>query len=169
MSPPSTSFSVHVPRLLRLALILLPLTMLLSSACGNSTQTVPTAPTLPQGPADMQVTDLVVGTGDTMNTGNQGTFIYYLWAYDPAGTDSKGALLQNGPIQLRPGVQSLITGVATGVIGMQVGGTRRLVIPPNLAYGSTGSGNGLIQPNEWVVFEFQLLEVRDCAVTTCQI
>ena len=162
MPPPHTSFSFYVSRLLLVVLVL-------TAGCGESTQTVPTSPTptLPTGPTDMQVTDVVAGTGDTLQTGNQGTFIYTVWHYDPAGTDSKGVQIQSGSIQFRPGVTQIIAGVATGVIGMQVGGTRRLVIPPNLAYGATG--NGTIAPNEWVVFEFQLLEVRDCAVVTCQV
>jgi FKBP-type peptidyl-prolyl cis-trans isomerase len=165
MSPPRTSFRIHLSHLLRLAVYVLPLTVLLS-ACGSSTQTVPTAPTPPQGPADMQSTDLVVGTGDTLNSGLQGTFIYTVWLYDPAGTDSKGSQVGSGPISFRPGISNIIAGVSQGVVGMQVGGTRRLVIPPNLAYGSTG--NGTIPPNYWVVFELQLLDVKDCAVVTCQ-
>jgi FKBP-type peptidyl-prolyl cis-trans isomerase FkpA len=167
MSPPRTSFSFFVSRLLRLVLIVLPLATL-ATACGDSNQTLPTAPTPPTGPTDMQVTDVVAGTGDTLQAGFQGTFIYTLWHYSPTGTDSKGAQIQTGSIQFRPGITNIITGVAQGVVGMQVGGTRRLVIPPNLAYGTTGSGDGSIAPNEWVVFEFQLLEARDCSVTTCQ-
>lgn len=167
MSTPRTSFSFFVSRLLRLVLIVLPLAALITG-CGESTQTIPTAPTPPTGPTDMQVTDVVAGTGDTLQAGLQGTFIYTLWHYSPTGTDSKGAIITTGPILFRPGISTIITGVAQGVVGMQVGGTRRLVIPPNLAYGSTGSGDGTIAPNEWVVFEFQLLEVRDCAVATCQ-
>ena len=167
MPPPRTTFSFFVSRLLCLVLIVLPLATM-TTGCGESTQQLPTAPTPPTGPTDMQVTDVVTGTGDTLQGGFQGTFIYTLWHYSPTGTDSKGAQIQTGSIQFRPGVTALIAGVTQGVIGMQVGGTRRLVIPPNLAYGSTGSGDGSIAPNEWVVFEFQLLEVRDCSVVTCQ-
>jgi len=160
--------SLQISRLLRLVLIALPLAIL-STACGSSNETVPTAPTPPQGPATLQTIDVTVGTGDTLSTSNQqGTFIYALWAYDPAGTDSKGAGIQTGPISFRPGTTTVIAGVSQGVVGMQVGGTRRLIIPPSLAYGSTGGANGAIAPNAWVVFEFQLLEVRDCNVTVCQ-
>ncbi len=102
-------------------------------------------------------------------SGNQGTFIFTLWQFDPAGADSKGAEVQTGTIQIRPGVSNIIAGVAQGIVGMQTGGTRRLIIPPSLAYGSTGDSTGAIAPNAWVVFEFQLLEVRDCAVVTCQV
>jgi len=43
---------------------------------------------------------------------------------------------------------------------MQVGGTRRLVIPPDLAYGSRGVGNGLIPPYSTLLFEIELLAVE---------
>jgi FKBP-type peptidyl-prolyl cis-trans isomerase FkpA len=167
MSPTRTSYVPVACRLLVLVLLTLPLATL-TAGCGSSDQTVPTAPTPPQGPADMVTTEVVTGTGDTLQLGNQGTFIYTLWTYDPAGTDSKGTQIQTGSIQFRAGVTTIIAGVSNGVIGMQVGGTRRLVIPPNLAYGSAGNG-GAILPNAWVVFEMQLLEVRDCAVATCQV
>jgi FKBP-type peptidyl-prolyl cis-trans isomerase len=167
MSPPRTSSSVQPSRLLRLIALLLPLALLFAG-CGDSTQQVPTAPTPPQGPPDLQVIDLVVGNGATLNAGLQGTFIYTLWAYDPAGTDSKGAQLQTGSIPIRAGdTVSTIPGVANGIIGMQVGGTRRLIIPPSLAYGAVGNGSTIL-PNSWVVFEFQLLDVRDCSVQACQ-
>lgn len=152
-----------------MVLVVLPLATL-TAGCGSSTTTPPTAPTPtpPQGPADLQIIDLTVGDGDTLMSGNQGTFIFTLWQYDPAGTDSKGAAIQTGPIQIRPGVSNVITGVTQGILGMQTHGKRRLIIPPSLAYGATGSANGAIAPNAWVVFEFELLEVRDCAVVTCQ-
>src|SRR5690242_9181674 len=143
MSPPRTSLSVGYFRLLLLVLVVLPLAAL-STACGSSQQQIPTAPTPPQGPADLQIIDVVTGTGDTLNSGNQGTFIFTLWQYDPNGTDSKGAGVQTGTIQIRPGVTQVITGVTQGIVGMKTGGTRRLIIPPSLAYGAFGTSDGSI-------------------------
>jgi FKBP-type peptidyl-prolyl cis-trans isomerase len=166
MSPPRTALSSLVVRRLLQVLVVLPLATLFVG-CGNSTQTTPTAPTPPQGPATLQTTDLVVGDGDTLSTGLQGTFVISEWVYDPAGTDSKGALVQTVTQPFRPGVTNVIAGLAQGVLGMQVHGKRRLIIPPSLAFGATGDNTGLIAPNAWVVFEVELIEVRDCTVSTC--
>ena len=46
------------------------------------------------------------------------------------------------------------------MLGMQVGGRRTIVIPPNLAYGANGAGDGLIAPNETLIFTVDLLGVH---------
>jgi FKBP-type peptidyl-prolyl cis-trans isomerase FkpA len=55
------------------------------------------------------------------------------------------------------GAGSLIPGFEQGVVGMRVGGKRRVTIPPSLAYGSTGSGS--IPPNTTIRFEIDLLSI----------
>jgi len=62
------------------------------------------------------------------------------------------------PFQFVLGAGQVISGVDQGVVGMKVGGTRELVIPPNLAYGSTG--NGPIPPNATIVFDLELVSVQ---------
>jgi len=170
MSPPRTSLSLLARRLLLMVLVVLPLATL-TAGCGSSTTAPPTSPTptTPTGPADLQIIDITVGDGDTLSSGNQqGTFIYDLWHYDPAGTDgSKGVEVTSGTIAIRPGSTTIIAGVSQGIVGMQTHGKRRLIIPPSLAWGTTGNGS-TIAPNEWVVFEFELLDARDCTVVTCQ-
>lgn len=150
-------------KLWSMAVVVLALTV---AACGgsdsNDSPTEPTPPP-PTGPATMQTTDITVGEGGEAATG-RGVFVHYtLFRYDPAGTDSKGAQLETSvggnPLSFVVGTTSLIPGISQGVIGMKVGGKRRIILPPSLAYGTTGSSNGSIRPNEWIIFELELLSV----------
>lgn len=88
---------------------------------------------------------------------------YTLWLYNPAGADSKGTRLQSSrdagtPYSFRLGANAVIPGFEQSVTGMKVGGLRRAIVPPALAYGSQGSGTA-IPPNTWLVFEIELLAV----------
>jgi FKBP-type peptidyl-prolyl cis-trans isomerase len=62
------------------------------------------------------------------------------------------------PLIFRLGVSGIIAGLDTGVRGMRVGGIRRLVIPPNLAFGA--EGQGAIPPNTALIFEVELVDVQ---------
>lgn len=131
-----------------------------AAACSGESET-PTEPTPPPptGPSTLQITDLTVGTGNEAQNGNSVFVTYTVWRYDPAGTDTKGQQIDSNvggaPYPYTVGANNVIAGVSQGTVGMKVGGKRRLVIPPSLAYGSTGSGT--VRPNEWLVFEFELL------------
>ena len=133
-------------------------TILASSACGGDSP--PTAPSLPT--TTFSQTDLVVGTGAEAVNGRRLTVHYTLWLYDPARSESKGQQLQTSvggsPFPFVLGAGGVIRGWDQGVPGMKVGGTRRLIIPPSLAYGSSGQGS--IPPNATLVFDIQLLDVQ---------
>ena len=58
------------------------------------------------------------------------------------------------------GSGNVIDGLDQGMLGMQVGGRRTIIIPPNLAYGANGAGDGLIAPNETLIFTVDLLGVH---------
>ena len=63
------------------------------------------------------------------------------------------------PFQFQIDAGQVIQGWDEGVQGMQIGGKRELIIPPDMAYGSRGAG-GVIPPNATLVFEVELLELR---------
>ena len=120
---------------------------------------------------EFSTTDLVVGTGAEAVQGSTASVLFELFLYNPSGTASKGTRLQGstdanpqvpgtqiGPIVFVVGGGRLIPGFEQGVRGMKVGGKRRMYIPPNLAYGSSGSGP--IPPNASIVFEVELTSVQ---------
>ena len=66
----------------------------------------------------------------------------------------------NQPIKFQLGAGRVIKGWDEGLVGMKVGGKRKLTIPPDLAYGSRDVGNGLIPANSTLIFEVELMEVE---------
>ena len=140
-----------IRRLLPVAVLLL---IFAASACDSSSPTSPTS----SGPFSQ--TDLVVGTGTPVAAGNQATVAYTGWLYDLGKTDGKGTQFDSGSgFTFTVGASSVIKGWNQGVVGMRVGGQRRLVIPPDLAYGSSSPGAG-IPPNATLVFDITLLRVQ---------
>ena len=124
------------------------------SACGEDTPTSPT----PSAPFSQ--TDLAVGTGTEATNGRTVTLNYTGWLYDPSGTDGKGRQFDSGTYTFVLGTGNAIQGWHRGIPGMRVGGRRRLVIPPELAYGSQGAGGGVIPPNATLVFDVELVNVQ---------
>jgi FKBP-type peptidyl-prolyl cis-trans isomerase len=119
----------------------------------------------PMGPSDFQqftIVDLRVGDGATAAAGNAITVHYTGWFYDASKADKKGLQFEtsrNGdPFLFGLGTGTVIEGWDEGLVGMNVGGLRRLVIPPSKAYGA--SRNGVIPPNSTLVFEIELLELQ---------
>jgi FKBP-type peptidyl-prolyl cis-trans isomerase FkpA len=131
------------------------LALFMVAACGGNETTGPTATTS----APYSQTDLVVGTGATAVAGNTVTVAYTGWLHDSSKPDAKGAAFDsNTNFSFRLGAGSVIRGWDQGVAGMRVGGQRRLVIPPELAYGS--SANGPIPANATLVFDVTLNSVQ---------
>lgn len=120
------------------------------------------SPTAPSSYAPYSQTDLVVGTGATAIIGNTVTVNYTGWLYDSSKPDQKGLQFDSSagltPFTFTLGAGQVINGWEQGIVGMNAGGLRRLVIPPSLAYGA--ARNNIIPPNATLVFEVQLLEVR---------
>lgn len=97
------------------------------------------------------------GAGDAAERGDEVT-IHYV-GFLPDGTLFENSLAEGEPITFRLGGREVIRGWEEGVEGMRPGGRRRLVIPPELAYGAEGRGD-VIPPDAVLVFEVQLLEVN---------
>jgi len=111
----------------------------------------------------LQYEDTVVGTGAAAQAGQHVRVHYTGWLHDVAKADNKGAKFdsskdRNDPFDFGLGAGMVIKGWDEGVQGMQVGGTRLLVIPPQLGYGARGAG-GVIPPNATLLFEVELLGV----------
>lgn len=129
----------------------------MAAGCGGSDSPSSPSATLPR--AEFSQTDLRVGTGTTASNGRLLTVSYTGWIYDPTRTDGKGTQFDSGPsLQFTLGAGNVIRGWDLGVVGMRVGGQRRLTIPPELAYGSAGRGS--IPPNASLVFDVELLNVQ---------
>jgi FKBP-type peptidyl-prolyl cis-trans isomerase FkpA len=112
----------------------------------------------------LQVTEGKVGTGAPATNGKQVSVHYTGWLYDSNAADRHGKKFDSSrdrgePFSFKLGARQVIPGWDQGVAGMKVGGTRTLVIPPELGYGSRGAG-GAIPPNATLVFDVELLDVR---------
>ncbi len=99
--------------------------------------------------------DLTVGEGAEAEYGKLLTVNYTGWLED--GTEF-GTSIGGEPFQFTLGQGEVILGWDQGVLGMKVGGKRKLIIPPDLAYGETGRGD--IPPNATLTFEVELLAVE---------
>jgi FKBP-type peptidyl-prolyl cis-trans isomerase FkpA len=123
---------------------------------------VPTA--APANPAFTQ-TDLLMGTGKEAVKGESLTVNYTGWLYDPSRPEQKGRMFDSstgrGTFNFVLGAGMVIPGWDRGFNGMKVGGKRRLIIPPDLAYGVDGAGGGIIPPNATLIFEMELLDVTE--------
>ena len=105
----------------------------------------------------LTVQDLVVGDGEEATTGMAVAVHYTGTLADDTKFDS--SLDRGEPFQFILGAGMVIKGWDVGVAGMKVGGTRKLIIPPALAYGDKGAG-GVIGPNATLTFVVQLLATK---------
>jgi peptidylprolyl isomerase/FKBP-type peptidyl-prolyl cis-trans isomerase FkpA len=106
---------------------------------------------------ELKMEDTKVGTGDAAAAGKSVTVHYTGWLTD--GTKFDSSKDRGQPFTFQLGAGQVIKGWDQGVVGMKVGGVRKLTIPSSLAYGERGAG-GVIPPNATLVFEVELLGVN---------
>ena len=107
---------------------------------------------------DLQIEDLVVGSGASPERGQNVVVHYTGWLTN--GTKFDSSVDRNEPFEFTIGIGQVIQGWDEGVLSMKIGGKRRLTIPPEMAYGDRNIGDGLIPPNSTLVFEVELLDLR---------
>ena len=146
---------------------LLVLAALSTLACGEDVLTDPTnedfaaalnvdLSAMTHTSSGLYLQDLVTGSGTEATSGAVVTVHYEGWLRDGTKFDSSRDRAQ--PFVFTLGAGQVIAGWDEGVTGMGIGGTRKLVIPPGLGYGQ--SGTGPIPGNAWLVFDVELLEVN---------
>lgn len=116
---------------------------------------------VPDAPADGLVfNDIIEGEGAELEASST-AWVHYVGVSQSTG-EQFDASWDRGSDQVLPfvvGLGQVIPGWDQGLLGMKVGGRRRLVIPAELAYGEAGAGSGLIAPNETLIFVVDLIAI----------
>jgi peptidylprolyl isomerase len=126
-------------------------------AINETKVTAPKETTLNSG---LKMIDSKEGQGEAVKTGNTISVHYTGWLYENGNRGRKfdSSVDRGQPFNFTVG-QGVIKGWSEGVVGMKPGGKRELIIPPDLAYGPGGAGNGIIPPNATLDFEIELLQI----------
>ncbi len=118
--------------------------------------------TLVKTDSGLQYSDIKVGTGPAAHIGSRVTVHYTGWLksrYTGVGKQFDSSRDTNEPFRFTLGEGGVIAGWDEGVQGMQVGGVRKLIVPPSLGYGARGAGAS-IPPNATLIFEVELLGIN---------
>ncbi len=103
------------------------------------------------------IEDIKKGAGAEVTSGDTVVMHYKGTLLD--GTKFDSSYDRNEPFETRIGVGRVIEGWEMGIPGMKIGGKRKLTIPSDLAYGSSGAG-GVIPPHAALIFEVELLDIK---------
>ena len=115
------------------------------------------AETPPPTNEKLEIKDLVVGKGTEAKTGDS-VKVHYVGTL-PDGKEFDSSKKHNQPFDFELGAGRVIKGWDQGVVGMKIGGKRKLTVPPSLGYGARGFPP-VIPPNSTLIFEVELLEVK---------
>lgn len=105
----------------------------------------------------LQYVELEEGQGDSPGLGDTVVVHYTGWLED--GTKFDSSLDRGEPFEFQIGMGEVIRGWDEGVATMKVGGKRKLIVPPDLAYGA--EGYGAIPPSATLTFEVELLDIKE--------
>lgn len=109
-------------------------------------------------PTELIIEDIIEGTGTEVVAGST-VSTHYVGVAFSTGEEFDSSWGRGNPLEFKAGIGQVIQGWDQGLLGMKVGGRRRLEIPSELAYGSRGAG-GAIGPNEALIFVVDLMGVR---------
>jgi peptidylprolyl isomerase len=115
-------------------------------------------PHLGPAPDDLVIEEIIEGTGDEAQSG-QTAIVHYVGVAASTGAEFDASWNRGDTFSFPLGAGHVIAGWDQGVVGMKVGGRRRLVIPARLGYGERGAG-GVIAPGETLIFVVDLVELR---------
>jgi len=111
-----------------------------------------------KGAEELKIEDIKIGKGAVAESGKKVTVHYTGWLTNGKKFDS--SLDAKEPFTFQLGAAQVIQGWDKGVVGMKIGGKRKLTIPAKMGYGERGAGN-VIPPNSTLVFEVELLKVEN--------
>jgi FKBP-type peptidyl-prolyl cis-trans isomerase FkpA len=136
----------------------------LNAACSGKSESPPSAASMQSPVNALQKVTLKPGTGATVGGGQIAVVQYTGWLYEAGAADHKGkqfdsSLTRREPFKFPLDTGSVIKGWDQGVVGMKVGESRRLIIPPELGYGDAGAG-GVIPPGATLVFDVELVGIE---------
>jgi len=155
---PFRHYTVQMLSSQRLRSLLVLALLFAAAGCDNGAPATPTAPD--QSAVAYSQTDLTVGTGAEATAGTTASVQFGGWFYNETTADHKGQQFTASQLAYLVGSTQVIKGFDMAVTGMKVGGVRRAIMPPSLAFGTTGSSDGTIPPNAALVFDILLVTVQ---------
>lgn len=116
----------------------------------------PISPTQPPS-TTLRIEDIQIGTGAAVKEGD--TVVIHYEGKLANGQIFDSSYRRNTPFETEIGVGRVIEGWDKGLLGMKIGGKRKLTVPPNLGYGARGVPN-VIPPNATLIFDLELLDIK---------
>lgn len=144
--------------------VILVLCIALSAGCSGKSDKPPASTPVANPVASLQKITLKPGSGAEIGSRQIAVVQYTGWLYEGSAAEKKGKQFDSSrnagqPFKFSLGTGAVIRGWDQGLVGMKVGETRRLIIPPDLAYGDSGSG-GVIPPGATLVFDVELVGIE---------